>query len=218
MTSSRPSFGDSLLLTSPAYPGAAFGTADDGDLFGDEHARTVAAGAVGITSDWAWMHQVHAAELLVVDEPGPGGTGDALLTRTPSLPLAVRTADCVPVVLHGRAVVAIVHAGWRGLAAGVMETAVSAMDGDVERAAIGPAIGPCCYEVGTDVLDEFPGFESKTTWGTPSLDLWSLAEERIGRHGAVSVWRADLCTHCEAAFHSYRATGTADRQISVAWL
>lgn len=164
------------------------------------------------------MHQVHGAEVLIVDGPGRAGEGDGLVTRAPGLPLAVRTADCVPIVLHAPEAVAIVHAGWRGLAAGVVGAAFSTLAGEVKRAAIGPAIGPCCYEVGRDVLDALPGFAGETTWGTTSLDLWSLAEHEVAREGTVSVWRADLCTHCEGGFHSYRSTGTGDRQTSVAWL
>lgn len=164
------------------------------------------------------MQQVHGADLLVVDRAGSAGEGDALLTRSPGLPLAVRTADCVPVVLHGKEAVAIVHAGWRGLAGGVVDVAVSAMEGSVERAAIGPAIGPCCYEVGPEVIEALPGFDSQTTWGTQSLDLGALVADRITQKGAVAVWRVDMCTNCEGDFHSFRATGTDMRQTSVAWL
>ena len=160
------------------------------------------------------MHQVHGGVVLPVDGPGPAGEADALLTERPGLPLAVRTADCVPVVIHADTAVAVIHAGWRGLAAGVVANALTALGVHrPRRAAIGPSIGPCCYEVGPEVI-EAVGEPATTTWGTPSVDLWSAAVRQLPD---VEVWRADLCTHCEAPFHSFRATGTELRQTTVAW-
>lgn len=160
------------------------------------------------------MHQVHGGSVLRVSRPGAAGEADALLTEEPGLPLAVRTADCVPVVIHGDTAVAVVHAGWRGLAAGVVANAMAALRAHhPRRAAIGPSIGPCCYEVGTEVIDVL-GVPATTTWGTASADLWTAAERQLKD---VEVWRADLCTQCESHFHSYRASGTELRQTTVAW-
>jgi YfiH family protein len=164
------------------------------------------------------MTQVHGGAVLRVDGPGVAGETDALVTERLDLPLAVRTADCVPVVIHGESTVAVVHAGWRGLAAGVLTHALVELAGDGDRpvrAAIGPSIGPCCYEVGAEVIAALGGSETITTWGTASVDLWSVAERQLAD---LEVWRADLCTYCEAAFHSYRASGTELRQTSVGWL
>jgi YfiH family protein len=164
------------------------------------------------------MAQVHGGAVLRVDRPGMAGEADGLVTGRVDLPLAVRTADCVPVVIHAAAAVAVVHAGWRGLAAGVLTHALAELaDGGDRpvRAAIGPAIGPCCYEVGAGVIKALGGsVTTTTTWGTPSVDLWSAAERQLA---GVEVWRADLCTHCEDSFHSYRASGTELRQTSVGW-
>lgn len=163
------------------------------------------------------MHQVHGGAVLTVAAPGPAGEADALVTHEDGLPLAIRTADCVPVVIHSDAALAVVHAGWRGLQAGVVANAIDvlARDGEVpRRAAIGPSVGPCCYEVGPEVVAAFGGREVTTSWGTTSVDLWSEAERQLPD---VEVWRADLCTSCEASFHSYRATGTEQRQTTVGW-
>jgi YfiH family protein len=163
------------------------------------------------------MTQVHGGAVLRVDRPGPAGQADALVTEQVDLPLAVRTADCIPVVIHAESAVAVVHAGWRGLAAGVLTHALAELTdrGDRPiRAAIGPSIGPCCYEVGPEVIAALGGSATTTTRGTAGVDLWTAAERQLA---GVEVWRADLCTHCEDSFHSYRASGTARRQTSVGW-
>ena len=164
------------------------------------------------------MNQVHGDIVLEVTGPGAAGDADALVTREVGLPLAVRTADCVPVVIHSDTSVAVVHAGWRGLAAGIVEQALEALaqdGGSPHRAAVGPSIGPCCYEVGPEVVAALGGGEAITSWGTRSVDLWGETERRLG---GLEVWRADLCTFCEVPFHSYRETGTDLRQTTVGWL
>lgn len=105
-------------------------------------------------TETSWLRQVHSDRILDA-RPGCSGEGDALLTRRSGLAVAIATADCVPVVLAGPRAVAVVHAGWRGIAAGIVPAAVMrlAEHGAVEAAWIGPAIGPCCYEVGEDVAD-----------------------------------------------------------------
>ncbi len=215
--SSRRSFRDRSLITTPAYAGAAFGTIGDGDLSVPE-ARTRVSGDLGIADEWAWMRQVHGGTVLTVSEPGPAGEADALTTSVVGLPLAVRSADCVPVVVHADKSVVVVHAGWRGLVAGVIPHAVAALTerGDLpRRAAIGPAIGPCCYEVGDEVVEALGGKSTQTSWGAQSVDLWTEAANQLM---GLDVWQADLCTNCENNFHSYRETGTELRQTTVGWL
>ncbi|MGI9647041.1 MAG: polyphenol oxidase family protein [Acidimicrobiia bacterium] len=184
----------------------------------DSQSRLAASGGLGIPDQWAWMTQVHGSAVLEVSEPGLACEGDGLFTGTAGLPRAVRTADCVPVVVHAETAVAVVHAGWRGMAAGVIAATLAAMEraGHLPvRAAIGPSIGPCCYEVGEEVVAALGGRATTTGAGSTSVDLWSGAESQLGE---LPVWRADLCTHCEGHFHSYRATGTALRQTTVGWL
>lgn len=156
--------------------------------------------------------------MIQVDRPGDHSEADGLMTSVVGLPLAVRTADCVPVVLHANNAVAVVHAGWRSLLAGVIENArrsLESIGASPLRAAIGPAIGPCCYEVGEEVAEQFGEHVGQTTWGTKSVNLWDDAAARLG---GLDVWRADLCTMCEPGFNSYRRDATSARQTTVAWL
>lgn len=198
--------------------GAAFGTASDGDGRKDRDARSRIGRRLGIGDAWATISQVHGAVVATADAPRHLGEADAVITFRAGIPITVATADCLPIVVEGERSVAVIHAGWRGLRSGVIERTLETMDenGDAPlRAAIGPAIGPCCYEVGTEVADEFPGFRSQTTWGTESVDLPAAAAAALG---GLTVWRSTRCTMTDAAFHSHRRDGTTARQVTVAWL
>ena len=109
----------------------------------------------GIPADWASVDQVHGAAVVQATEAGNLGEADATFTSRSGLALAVATADCVPVVIEGPDVAGVAHAGWRGVTAGVIPALLDAMRSaglSPVRAGIGPSIGPCCYEVGEDVL------------------------------------------------------------------
>jgi YfiH family protein len=205
------------MIQPPGFRGAAFGEAADGDPRTDLAARKRFTAALDAPTDWSWPHQVHGRIVLSVDEPGPAGDGDGLVTGAP-LAVAVATADCVPVIIEGERATAIVHAGWRGMADGVVAAGVARLvaDGDTPvRAAIGPSIGPCCYEVGAEVIDALDPFAATTTWGTRSVDLWSAAESQLA---GLEVWRADVCTFTDHRFRSHRRDGTRQRQVAVTWL
>lgn len=206
------------MILPPGFNGAVFGEAGDGDPRSDPDARRRFATAIGIPDSWSWANQVHGSTVLAVDAPGPAGDGDGLLTESPGLAIAVGTADCVPVIIEGDHTTALVHAGWRGMAEGVVRAGVSRMvaAGDrPRRAAIGPSIGPCCYEVGPEVIAALEPHVSTTSWGTASVDLWSAAAAQLAD---IDVWRSDVCTFTDHRFLSYRRDGTGDRQVSVAWL
>ena len=128
--------------------------------------------------------------------------------------VAVLTADCGGIVLESDTTVAAVHAGWRGAAAGVVGHTATAMDG-VRRAALGPTIGPCCYEVGPEVADRFAGHLATTTWGTTSVDLASAIRAQLAD---VQWWQADACTRCGDGWFSHRGSATAERQAAIGWL
>ncbi len=201
-----------------ALAGVAFGDAGDGDGRSDPSARAAMAAALGIPSEWAYARQVHGTEVRNVARPGPAGEADALVTRVAGLSVAVATADCVPVALHGEGAAAIVHAGWRGAAAGVVTAAravMAAAGGPPQRAAIGPCIGPCCYEVGDEVAARFPDHGATTSWGSRSVDLAAAVRAQLA---GLEVWAADVCTRCDGRYHSYRRDGTPYRQVGVAWL
>ena len=205
------------MIRPPGFAGAAFGVANDGDPRTDSAARDRIAGLLDLPDRLAWARQVHGRTVLTVEEPGAAGDADGLLTEHADLALIVATADCVPVIIEGEHTAAIVHAGWRGMAKDVVAAGVAEMvrSGDTPvRAAIGPSIGPCCYEVGPEVAEALGPFASTTTWGTNSVDLWSAAEAQLG---GLEVWRADLCTFTDDRFLSYRRDGTKQRQVSLSW-
>jgi polyphenol oxidase len=133
--------------------------------------------------------------------------GDALWTDEPGVPLLALAADCVPIAIastEGPATLAVVHAGWRGLAAGVIDSAVAALGPRPKRAIVGPAVGPCCYEVGPEVSAVFDA--DLTESGL--LDLWQVAERALRAAGVATVERLDLCTRCNPdRFFSFRRTG-----------
>ncbi len=136
----------------------------------------------------------------------------------------VMTADCLPIALAGQGAVAMLHAGWRGLAAGIVAEGVRAVrdlgvDGPLE-AAIGPGAGPCCYEVGEEVHAEFAGYDGRVRRGR-NLDLKAIARDQLEAAGVRAVHDVGLCTICsdESLFFSHRRDrGVTGRQAGLAWL
>lgn len=206
------------MIRPAGFRGAAFGDAGDGNGRDDLERRELISDELGIPRAWAFVHQVHGGVVLNVDQPGLAGSADGLITDRPGLPLTIATADCMPIIIEGDHSVAILHAGWRGVAAEIMGSGIEAMKalGDTpRRAAIGPSIGPCCYEVGDEVRAAVGDYASRTTSGTPSVDLRSAA---AGQLSGLDVWRSDVCTHSDPGFRSYRRDATTERQVAVAWL
>jgi polyphenol oxidase len=136
----------------------------------------------------------------------------------------VMTADCLPIALAGEGAVAMLHAGWRGLAAGIVAEGVRAVrelgaDGPL-AAAIGPGAGGCCYEVGEEVHREFVGYDGRVRKGR-NLDLKAIARDQLEAAGVREVHDVGLCTICsdESLFFSHRRDhGVTGRQAGVAWL
>jgi len=206
------------MIRPPGFTGAVFGTAAWGDLRSDRPGRESAAAELGIPSGWAYLEQVHGAVVLEAVRSGLVGKGDAMVALSPRLPIVVATADCVPVVVGAEGAVAVVHAGWRGAVAGVLPATLAALRDAGRRplrAAIGPAIGPCCYEVGPEVAAEFPGFVGETTWGAQSVDLPGFLESQLGE---IEVWNGRECTYTSSRMNSWRRDKTEQRQVTVAWL
>ncbi len=148
---------------------------------------------------WTWLHQVHGNGVVVVSEPGQhaGAAADAAVTSTPGCTLAVRSADCAPVVLLGAHSVGLVHAGWRGLVAGVVSSAVEAMRAlgdEPEQAHLGPCIRPGCYEFSAADLDEVAarlgaGVRATTSRGQPGPGPAGCGPRRAGRRGRRAAHR-----------------------------
>lgn len=161
--------------------------------------------------------QVHGTELHewgAVPE-GPAPEGDGHLTSTPQVGLMVLVADCLPIALVAPGRAAMLHGGWRSLAGGIVAKALDRFD-EPPRAVIGPGIGPCCYEVGEEVLAEFAELDGVAEGRM--LDLKAVARAKLG--GAASVEDVDLCTSCnpELFFSHRRDAGITGRQAGVAWL
>jgi YfiH family protein len=150
-----------------------------------------------------------------------GDEADAIWTDDAGEPVMVVTADCVPVALiriGGRPGVALVHVGWRGLLAGVVAAAVDALGGRLVAAAIGPGIGPCCYDVGDDVADPIRAAFGTGLVSEGRLDLPGAVERALNNAGCVRVDRLDECTSChpERYFSHRRDAGLTGRQGAIA--
>lgn len=206
------------MIRPPGFRGVLFGTALEGDARTLPGPRRRLSARLGIPSSWAVVRQVHGARVLRVVEAGVQGEADAMVTTVPMLPLAVATADCFPVVLESQGATAIAHAGWRGVAEGVVEATRRALEDiglPADRAAVGPGIRACCFEVGEDVARLFPGWERNTSWGAPSVDLAAAIRQALH---PLEVWESPECTMCGAGFFSYRRDRSDDRQVAVTWL
>lgn len=171
-------------------------------------------------------HQVHGT---VVQRVRTGAqTGDAVqadgqATALHDVGVMVLTADCLPVALGTTGAVAMIHAGWRGLAAGVLEEGVRALEeldgGDEIVAIIGPGAGPCCYEVGDEVHSALGGAHRIESPPTRRIDLKAIARERLLAAGVADVRDIAACTICDERYFSHRREGArAGRQGAVAWL
>jgi YfiH family protein len=171
---------------------------------------------------------VHGAGVVVVARPGEhaGVDADAAVTATPGCTLAVRTADCAPIVLRTSRAVGVVHAGWRGAVAGVIEGAVAALralDDAPIRAVLGPCIRPGCYEFDGPELDELadrfgPAVRAVTSWGSPALDLPAVVHGALAAAGVDDVEDVAGCTACDTRWYSHRARGETERFATLAWI
>jgi len=173
----------------------------------------------------AWAKQVHSAVALPA-RPGACGEGDALVTMEAGLALSVVTADCVPVLVASPQSLAAIHAGWRGIANGVIAAALEKLQGSPGdwTAWIGPAIGACCYEVGEDVAERVtaasgPGVIFSGAAGKPHLDLPGAARLQLSAAGVGEVIVLPRCTRCDAEkLWSYRREGKrAGRNMAFIW-
>lgn len=196
-------------------------TGDDLDCVEENRRRACSALGADV-AHLAHNLQVHGDRVVRAEAGRQGEPADGLWTDDPDVPLLVMTADCVPVVVaraDGTAV-AVLHAGWKGLLAGIVANGVGALGGGELRAALGPAIGPCCYEVGDVVAGPYrERFGDEVVHGR-TLDLWASAERALSEAGVEDITRFDRCTSCEeAAFFSHRRDrGVTGRQGVIAYV
>ena len=183
-----------------------------------------------LPADPVWLHQVHGVTVVDAAEARAGTQADASFTAASNVVCAVMAADCLPVLFaeESGAAVGIAHAGWRGLAAGVIEATVHAMAVPPRRllAWLGPAIGAQAYEVGAEVRAAFlardaraePAF-APTRPGHWNLDLYVVARQRLATMGVTRVFGGGYCTASDPAlFYSYRRDKTPERMAAFIWL
>jgi hypothetical protein len=200
-------------------------TGDERDDVRENRLRLAAA--LGREPDGVVMgRQVHGAELrehaerqeprVYADVVKSPDEVDAHATADPGLTPLVMVADCLPVALAGTGGVAMAHCGWRGLAAGIVASAATAVD--AEAAAVGPGIGPCCYEVGDEVLAEFADLDGVADGRM--LDLSAVARALLERAGVEATEISGLCTKCNPdLFYSHRRDGgRTGRQAGLVWM
>lgn len=226
---------------------APFDALNLGTLYGEQRDdpaavrrnRELLAQAAGLPSAPRWLHQVHGAGVVRFDgESAAGDAGggepeaDAAVTSTPGTVLAILTADCLPVLFAADdgSEVGAAHAGWRGLADGVLEATVAAMRSEPARlrAWLGPAAGPQRYEIGADVRDAFLAVDAAaetafaaTRPGHWRVDLYALARQRLARAGlrADHIHGGGLCTISEPdRFFSHRRDRRTGRMATLVWM
>ncbi len=195
-----------------------------------ERNRSILRTACRLPSEPRWLDQVHGCTVADADATAARCRADAVVAHTPGQICAVMTADCLPVLLcEERGVhVAAVHAGWRGLAAGVIEAAVARMDCAPGRlmAWMGPAIGPMAFEVGDEVRERFRAWRREADQAfVPSpggrwlADIYQLARQRLTALGVERVSGGECCTFSDAErFFSYRRDGVTGRMASLIWV
>jgi YfiH family protein len=201
-------------------------TGDEPGLVRENRGRLAAA--LGLDpAAVAIARQVHGTEIAVHEapqdpspyaEPGaPIAELDGHVLTAPGTAALVFVADCLPVALVGPGGAAILHCGWRGLAAGIVARGAAAVE--ARAAAIGPGIGPCCYEVGEEVLAAFSGLGEGIAEDR-MLDLREVTRRLLGQAGVEEVETAGLCTSCEPGlfFSHRRDAGATGRQGGLAWL
>lgn len=221
---------------------APYASFNMGQHVGDDTAdvaenRASLAAALPADLRWQWLNQVHGSDVVRVEEAVAPLTADALLTTRSRVICCVQTADCLPLfvaAIDGSEVAAI-HAGWKGLAAGVVENAIAAMCTPVDRLAVwlGPAIGPCHFEVGAEVRECFLAaarspaaadslercFGPAGIEGKYLADLYQIARSKLAALGVRAINGGNLCTYCDAeSFFSYRRDGVTGRMLHAIYI
>jgi len=207
----------------PAKVGALVSTAQMGDM---ATAPARAKLRALLPGEPRWLHQVHGAQVVCADEVSAPPQADASYTHTLGTVCVVKIADCMPVLVADEraTVVGAAHAGWRGLAAGVLEATIDAMRVPPAElyAWLGPAIGPRVYEVGEDVraaIGEPRSAFRPTRPGHWLLDLYAVARARLQAHGVQRIYGGGYCTYSERErFFSYRRDRGQSRMAAAVWL
>jgi polyphenol oxidase len=183
-------------------------TRDDSENV-DENRRRLCE-TVGVDPErLALNRQVHAATVNRAQAGERTKDGDGLWTDEPDVPMLAFSADCLPIALarvEGSPGLALLHAGRMGVLEGIVEAGVAALGGSI-AAIVGPGIGPCCYEVGDDILAAYRARFGPGVIQGRNLDLWTAAEDVLREAGVEAVERVDVCTACDDRFFSHRRDG-----------
>lgn len=214
-------------ISQPPFEGFNLGDHVEDDPQAVAHNRRFLAEVLGCQP--VWLSQVHSIEVVPAD-PKHLAKADACWTDRPDLACSILTADCLPVLFCDRAGtrVAAAHAGWRGLAGGVLEATLAALQLAPEEVLVwlGPAIGPQAFEVGPEVREAFLQRHAQTASAfVPSLkagrfmaDLYALARIRLAAQGVTAVYGGGFCTYSDPRFYSYRRHARTGRLASLVWL
>ncbi len=191
--------------------------------------RAALVEALSLPGEPVWLKQVHGIQTVTAYSDNANCTADAAFATAPGQVCVVMTADCLPVLFCDRAGtrVAAAHAGWRGLASGVLETTLQRLELSAEDILVwlGPAIGPQVFEVGDEVREAFMDFMPQAAEAfRPShegrwlADLYLLARQRLALQGVTAVYGGDFCTYTEKRFYSFRCDKVTGRMASLIWL
>jgi hypothetical protein len=217
-------------MSQGAYARCNLGGSGDEPAIVASNRHTVQA-ALALPQAPHWLRQVHGVSVADLGHDHTAEpTADAAIARQPGTVCAVLTADCLPLLVAARdgSAVAAIHAGWRGLAAGVVEATMHALAQSGRDLAVwlGPAIGPAAYEVGDEVRDAFVSRANQaamcfapTRPGHWLCDLYALARQRLTALGVRDIQGGEFCTHGDAGrFYSYRRDGACGRMASLIWI
>jgi YfiH family protein len=230
-----PNVRAAFTLRSGGVSAPPFDTLNLGAHVGDGAAavsenRARVRAALRLAAEPLWLKQVHRADVFDADAGLPATPADALITRRRGIVAAIQVADCLPVLFAARdgSVVAAAHAGWRGLAAGVLETTVARLGVEPSGLLVwlGPAIGPAHFEVGAEVREAFlrhdaaaGGAFTPNTRGRWQCDLLALARQRLQALRIKEVSGGEWCTYSDpTSFFSYRRDGACGRMAALIWL
>ena len=199
----------------------------DATMRADSNRRLLNRG-LNLSAKPFWLEQVHGTEIINLDQPNPLKRADGSFTCRSGVISAILTADCAPIFLTDRqgTFVALLHGGWRGIAAGIIEKALALIPSDNQDiiASVGPTIGPDCFQIGADVKDKLLVSRDDEIFFLADgdkffADLPSLIKKRFERAGVYAVSPSDHCTYSdERRWFSYRRQGQCGRMASLIWI
>ena len=183
------------------------------------HNRELLCKTLGFKKEPLWLDQYHSANVAVVkDSQNTPIRADGSFTKEADLPLAILTADCLPIVLWNESALCVLHAGWRGLASNIIAEGVKQFDNEA-NAWVGPGISAECYEVDDAVIANFPDHSAfeQTREGHYAFDLYQEARRQLASFGVKKLDGLELCTARDERLYSHRAERTTGRFATIAW-